>query len=194
MPSSRSALDVVYRVRLRVNSAVAEERRLTRSMARGDGTLRETVNNQVRDCYTMPLDMVVHGGTSYRLEVTMEDQTITPDFYVNPKGEECLVFSGMRTGSASIQRTIAAGEFRPGGLALVHYNTWGTGGGPSLTWDGAAMQPAVTRAITGWNGQQVREAEFRRSTNVPANSTIRLTMSCSAGGDVSVYGWGAALL
>ena len=190
-----SARDVEFRVRLKNNNVVVDERRMVRMMSSGQGTLRETVNNVARDGYTMGLDMLVHSGVTYLVEVMLDTLSIQPNFTINPNGEECMVFTGVNTASASIQRTISTGEARPGGLALVHYGTWAAGGAPSLVWDGVSMPSAsVIRTIGSRNGLPLLEAEFRRSTEAPANSTIRLTMSCNSGGDVSLYDWGAVLL
>lgn len=190
-----SACDVTFNVRLKKGNTILDSRSAVRHFMKGEGTLRETVDNVTRDGYTIPLDMQVFSGVTYTLDMVLSTVSILPEFTLDPNGEDCLTFSGFDVSTASVQQTISSGEKRPGGLALVHYGAWAAGGSPSLVWDGAAMPtPSMIRTIGNKNNMPLLEAEFRRSAEAPANSTIQLNMSCNSGGDICLYDWGAILL
>lgn len=190
-----SACDVTFNVRLKKGNTIVDHRSSVRRISAGEGTLRETVDNVTRDGYTIPLDMPVHSGVTYTLDLVLSTVSILPEFTLDPEGEDCLTFGGFDVSAASVRQTISSGEARPGGLALVHYGAWAAGGTPSLVWDGVTMPAAsVVRTIGSRNDTPLLEAEFRRSTEVPANSTIQLNLSCNSGGDVFLYDWGAILL
>ena len=81
-----------------------------------------------------------------------------------------------------------------GGLALVQYSYTGKAPTLKLTWEDSQLSPNRTRTFTDEQGRTMREAEFRRTASVPLNSTLKITCTCPAGSDVSVYQLGAVLI
>jgi hypothetical protein len=145
--------------------------------------------------FPVDVDWLLHGAQQYRLDVTLNALDITVNLYpdLTATSNYALTCVGYQLAEASVSKT-AAGEESLGGIALAHYTTWGNGGALSLTWDGETISPACTRTITDQAGRTVQEAEFRKNSTIPASSSLTLNLACEAGGELSLYDWGAMML
>ena len=146
----------------------------------------------ISNAFFIPVNRPFHNG-NYRFRIKMDTLDFTPSVTFRPSESNCMDIQGLKTATASTTRTITSNEASAGGLAVVHYTTWGAGGSPSMVWDGLNLQPAATRQITNNQGFSVTEAEFRRYGSIPARSSLTLNMACAPGGEVCLYRWGGIL-
>ena len=146
----------------------------------------------ISNAFFIPVNRPFHNG-NYRFRIKMDKLDFTPSVTFRPSESNCMDIQGLKTANVSATRTITSNEASAGGLAVVHYTTWGAGGSPSMVWDGLNLQPAATRQITNNQGFSVTEAEFRRYGSIPARSSLTLNMACAPGGEVCLYRWGGIL-
>ena len=158
---------------------------------RGSFDLGNTSLN-LSNAFFIPVNRTFHSG-NYRFRIKLDRMDFTPSVTFRPSESNCMDIQGLKTATASTTRTITSNEASAGGLAVVHYTTWGAGGSPSMVWDGLNLQPAATRQITNNQGFAVTEAEFRRYGSIPARSSLTLNMACAPGGEVCLYRWGGIL-
>ena len=142
---------------------------------------------------TLPANIQLHAKYSYQVKLQMTKL----DFYANIKLEKnasCMTVTGYQIPSSAISCPLSFAETSQKGLFLVHYDSLGEGGSLSLTWDGEEMTPLAIRTITNERGKTVKEAEFRLTREIPANSNAQLKLECNKGGEIVLYDWGAILL
>ena len=143
--------------------------------------------------FKLPVDLVVHAGQKYRLEIVMDNLDAQPSFSTS-RSIECLTFVGVQVPGASAVCRLQTDEKSQGGVALAYYAYSGAEPALTLNWDGTVLSPCHLRTVTDAQGRTLREAEFRRTTAVPVSSTLTLQVNCPAGGDVSLYELGAVLI
>lgn len=141
--------------------------------------------------FNMQTELVLHAGKQYLLEVTMDNMNATPEMTLVKSRE---FFTLDNSGDASVPLTVDTGESSQGGLVLVRYDTYGPAGSVSLSWDGGSLSPRQVRSITDSQGRTLQEAEFRRSSSVPASSSLTVHLSCPSGGEIFLYEVGAVMI
>lgn len=144
--------------------------------------------------FRLPMDLVVHAGQKYRLEIVMDNLNAQAEFVTNRNISECLVFTGMQVPSASAVCRLRSDEKSQGGVALVYYTYAGAKPSLTLNWDGETLSPYKIRTVTNAKGRACLEAAFRRTTVVPENSTLTLKAEIPTGSDLSLYEMGAVLI
>lgn len=140
----------------------------------------------------IPMDYILHGKQKYRIEVQLAALDITCGYQADLNGD-CLEVIGRKQETTAFSHRFQLDEASQGGMILVHYDTWGTGGGVSMDWQGETFAPYKIRTVTD-QGRTVKEAEFRIGRAIPADSTATLNVRCEKGGEFSLYGWGGMLI
>ena len=143
--------------------------------------------------FTLPVHFLLRTGQRYRLEVEMDNLNSRPELKLR-QSDAFFKVTGYQTASASVSCGYQTEETGRGGLALVQYSYTGKAPTLKLTWEDSQLSPNRTRTFTDEQGRTMREAEFRRTASVPLNSTLKITCTCPAGSDVSVYQLGAVLI
>ena len=143
--------------------------------------------------FTLPVHFLLRTGQRYRLEVEMDNLNSRPELKLR-QSDAFFKVTGYQTASASVSCGYQTEETGRGGLALVQYSYTGKAPTLKLTWEDSQLSPNRTRTFTDEQGRTMREAEFRRTAAVPLNSTLKITCTCPAGADVSVYQLGAVLI
>ena len=143
--------------------------------------------------FALPVHFLLHTGQRYRLEVEMDNLNSKPDMAMEQAGSFFEV-TGYQTASASVSCNCQTEEAGRGGLALVRYSYAGKAPTLKLSWGGSQISPHRIRTFTDEQGRTMREAEFRRNTTVQTSSTLKVSCTCPAGSDVSIYQLGAVLI
>lgn len=142
--------------------------------------------------FVMPVDFVLHTNQAYQIDIIREDQGF-PQLWLYSFTDYLELENAPNTvGTATL--TLKNNEPNLGGAVFVHYTSFGTGGTLSLNWDNEIITPHVVRSITGRDGRNLQIAEFRRTSEIPVSSTIKLTLTCSEGGDMELYRMGGMLV
>lgn len=157
-----------------------------RVLGQGSGELNLTQNGY--STMTLPVDMPLHAGERHTLTMRVSNMRFTGTIEIFG-----LEVTGYQTPSAYATHTLQSENSSLSGLALVHYETCGTGSTLSLQWDGETLAPQKTRSFIQ-SGRTVQEAEFRLNRPVSAASSLRLSITCGSGGDIALYDWGAILI
>lgn len=138
------------------------------------------------------VEATLHAGKQYRVTVTLADFPASVTLAFSAK-QDPLTVSGVQLAEAAVSQQFQTGESSQGGLILVHYKPYGTGGTLTLDWEGETLTPHLTRNITR-NGTAMKEAEFRISKTIPGDSTVTLDLQCANKGELFLYGWGGLLI
>ena len=85
------------------------------------------------NAFFIPVNRTFHSG-NYRFRIKLDRMDFTPSVTFRPSESNCMDIQGLKTATASTTRTITSNEASAGGLAVVHYTTWGAGGSPSMVW------------------------------------------------------------
>lgn len=157
-----------------------------------DAEVQATLSQTGYKSYVLPVDFVLHCDHYYHIEITREK----PEFMeVWPISfTDYLEWENSNYPSGVATLTATGNEKNLGGLVLVHYAGWAKAGTLSLNWDGAVMEPDIVRAITDKDGRKMKIAEFRRTSEVPASSAMRLTLTCAERGEFELYRMGMILV
>lgn len=143
--------------------------------------------------FVMPVDFVLHTNQAYQIDIIREEQEFPQVWIASTTNYLELENTPNTAGVATL--TIKDNGANMGGLVLVHYTSWGTGGTLSLNWDSEMIAPCAVREITIKDGRKLQVAEFRRTSEIPdSSSTIKLTLTCSEGGDMELYRMGGVLV
>lgn len=135
--------------------------------------------------------------TGCRYQITVEPLTANANYglsYSAASSSPVKVTPLPAVGPGTLTHTLQDQEDNRGGIALVRFQPCGAGGSFSLRWNGRTLTPAALRSITGPNGETLREAEFQYKDPLPAASTLTLTATPSAGGELGIFEWGAVLV
>lgn len=142
----------------------------------------------------LPLDLSLRAGHKYKIEVTLDSTAANHELMFHKINDGCLGLSSVGSPSFSQSWQLQTGEAGLGGLALVRYLPYGQGGSLRLNWDGVSYTPFRVRTVPNEQGEEVQIAEFRRSTAVPANSSLTITAACPVGGELELFEMGAVVI
>ena len=157
-----------------------------------DAEIHATLNLISSARYVIPVDFVLHANQAYQIDITREEQEFPQVWLTSFSDYLEMGNTPNTTGVATL--TTKDNEPNMGGLLIAHYTSWGAGGTLSLDWDGEVLAPAAVRTITGKDGRIMQAAEFRRTSEVPASSTMKLTLACEEGGEMELFRIGGILV
>lgn len=136
------------------------------------------------------MDLPLHGGQSYRLELQLETLNFHPAIGANVNGN-CMSISGaLSAGTDSVSHRFQEPFTSSGGLIVARYESFGTGNALTLKWENQPFTPTVTRTLDG----KIQEAQFQVTRFIPADSTAALHLRCGTGGDILLHSWGGVLI
>lgn len=144
----------------------------------------------------VPFAFFLIGKTRYRIEVQMKKLEINLDYTLDTSADalvQALELYGRKQETVSFSRQILAGDASQDGLVLVRYLTRGPASSITIDWLGKTLSPHTVRTVN-FRGLEVKEAEFRPGTAVPADSTVTLNIQCGVEGEFSLFDWGAVLV
>lgn len=140
----------------------------------------------------IPIEFLFHSGHHYQIKLTPQVADITADFSL--VGGDHFQPSFFHTGSVSYSHTFREDESGEGGTFLVCCGSYGAGGNISLTLNGEELPVYQTRTYLGSRNDPVVERIYRKPEHIPGGSTLQLNVTANPGGDLTLYGWGGALL
>lgn len=143
----------------------------------------------------LEMDLPLHSGCRYKVEVILDSTAANHQLWFQKNySDGSMRFAADSHTAFSHSWQLQAGEPSLGGLGLVRYRTYGNGGIIKLNWDGVSYTASTVRTITDGQGRTVQEAEFRRTSAVPANSRLTLNVTCPVGGELELFEMGAVLI
>lgn len=157
-----------------------------------DAEFQATLSQTSYKAYLLPVDFVLHCDHYYRIEIIKEKSEFMKLRLSSMTDYLEWTNSSYVEGAATL--TATGNEENMGGLVLAHYNGWASAGTLSLNWDGKVMTPDIVRAITDKDGRKMKIAEFRRTSEVPASSAMKLTLTCEERGELELYRMGMILV